>query len=71
MGHVGQELGLVLASDFELAALLFDLAEQPRVLNCQCGLRGEGLQELNGPSRKQPRCVPTYDKAADEVVLAE
>jgi hypothetical protein len=33
MGHVGEELGLVLAGDLELATLLLDLAEETRVLD--------------------------------------
>ena len=33
VGHVGEELGLVLAGDLKLAALVLDLQEQPSVLN--------------------------------------
>ena len=33
--HVGQELGLVAVGDLELAALVPDLPEQPRVLDGQ------------------------------------
>ena len=43
VGHVGEELRFVLAGDFKLSALILDLAEQPRVLDGQRGLRGEGL----------------------------
>src|SRR5262249_62099581 len=35
VGHVGEELALVLAGDFQLAALVLDLQEQARVLNGQ------------------------------------
>ena len=44
VAHVGQELGLVLAGDLELAPFLLDLAEQPRVLHRDGRLRGKGLQ---------------------------
>ena len=37
----------MLAGDLELAALLLDLAEEPRVLDGQRRLGGEGLQELD------------------------
>jgi hypothetical protein len=33
VGHVGQVFRFVLAGDFELAALLFDLSERPGVLD--------------------------------------
>ena len=35
VGHVGQELGLVLARHLELPALVLDLSEKPRILNGQ------------------------------------
>jgi hypothetical protein len=35
VAHVGEELRFVLARDLEFAALLLDLAEQPRVLDRQ------------------------------------
>ena len=43
VAHVGDELRLVLARDLKLAALLRDLFEQPRVLDGDHGLVGEGL----------------------------
>ncbi len=42
--HVGKKCALMPASDFELPALVFDLAEQPRILDGQRGLCREGLQ---------------------------
>ena len=42
VGHVGQELGLVLAGDFELPALVLDLEEQACVLDGQRRLGREG-----------------------------
>jgi hypothetical protein len=50
----GQELGLVLARDRELAALLLNLAEEPRVLDGQRRLGGERLQELTTSGANSP-----------------
>jgi hypothetical protein len=47
VGHIRQELRLVLAGDFELATLVRDLLEQPHVLNRDDGLVREGRHELN------------------------
>src|SRR6516165_2674449 len=47
VAHVGKELRLVLTCDLDLAALLADLAEQSGVLNRQCRLSGESLQQLD------------------------
>ena len=47
MAHVGQELGLVLARDFELVAFLLDFAEEPRVLDGHRRVRGEDLQQID------------------------
>src|SRR5215831_17360216 len=53
MGHVGQELGLVLAGDFELTALLFDLTEEPGVLDGEIE-QGFGLSGGTILSSKRP-----------------
>ena len=53
--HVGQELGLVLVRDLELAALVLDLAEQPRVLDRDHRLVGEGLAAARCPCRRTGR----------------
>ena len=42
VSHVGEELRLVLAGDFELLALVLDLVEQPHVLDRDRRLVGEG-----------------------------
>src|SRR5262245_9928368 len=47
MAHVGEELGLVLAGDLELATLLLQLPKQTRVLDRQGGLRREGLNDFD------------------------
>jgi hypothetical protein len=45
--HVGQELALVAACHLELLALVLDLSEQPRVLDGDDRLVGEGLEQLH------------------------
>ena len=70
VGHVGQELGLVLAGDFELAALLLDLQEQARVLDGQGGLGRECPQETRRLPAQTLRGLPDHSEATDQVVLA-
>src|SRR5262249_41909846 len=70
MGHVGEELGLVLAGDFELPTFLFDLPEEPSVLNGQRGLSRECLQQLDNFGCKRARSVSNHGEPADEVPLA-
>ena len=45
--HVGEKLRLMPVGGLDLAALVFDLPEQPRVLNRQGRLRREGLQKID------------------------
>ena len=45
--HAGEELRLVLARDFELPALDLQLAEEPRILDGEGRLGGEGFQKLD------------------------
>ena len=47
VAHIGEELRLVLACDRELAALLLDLAEEPRVLDGDRRLVGKGRQQID------------------------
>jgi len=49
MAHVGHELRLVLAGDFEFTALLGDVVEQPNILYRNNGLIGKRLDEFNLP----------------------
>ena len=49
VAHIGEEMRLVLAGDLELAALVVDFVEQPRILNRQNRLRSESLDQA--PSR--------------------
>src|SRR5262249_48120349 len=47
MAHICQELRLVLARLFKLAALVLDFVEEPHVLNRDCGLVGERRDQLD------------------------
>ena len=71
VAHVGQELGLVLAGDRELAALLLDLAEEPGVLDGQRRLGGERLQELDDLRRELSGRPPVHRERADDLVLPQ
>ena len=57
MAHVGDELRLVLAGDFKLAALLGDLLEQAGVLEGYCRLFGKGLHEADDGLREFARLL--------------
>ena len=65
--HVGEELRLVLARHLELVALLLDLAEQPRILNGQRRLRGEGLEQLDRIGGELARRLAPHDERADDL----
>ena len=58
MRHVGEEFRFVAVGRFDLLAFLFDLTEEPRVLNRECGLSREGLEEINDFRRKAARLLP-------------
>ena len=60
VAHVGQELRLVLAGDLELPALLLDLPEQPGILDREHRLVGEGLHQVDCPSREL-RLLPAHE----------
>ena len=47
VAHIGEELRLVLAGDLELAALVVDFVEQPRILNRQNRVRSESLDQAS------------------------
>src|SRR6516225_12293495 len=55
MTHIGEELGLVLARNFELPALFPNLLEQAGVLDRQHRLGGEGLQNVDRLFGELPR----------------
>ena len=69
VGHVGQELGLVLARDLELPALRLELPEEPRVLDRQRGLPGEGLEEVHDLVREQSDRLPPHRQHAQDPLL--
>ena len=51
MAHAGEELRLVLAGDFELAALVLDFLEQSHVLDRDRRLVGEGRRRARSACR--------------------
>ena len=59
------------AGDFQLLPLVRDLPEEACVLNRQCGLGGEGLQQRDDFRRELAGAVPVHDEAAGEAVLAK
>src|SRR5262249_23272407 len=67
--HVRQELGLVLAGDFELATLLLDLAEKPGVLDRQRRLSGERAEEVDCFSWEVTRLIPRNPETAYDAIL--
>ena len=68
VAHVGEELGLVLAGDLELAALLLDLLELPSVLDRQHGLGREGPQEIDHLWRKFPWRLATHGEPTEDTI---
>src|SRR6266536_1551397 len=71
VAHVGEELRFVLACLRELAALLLDLAEQPRVLDCQYRLIGERFEEIDRALGKFAGRPAPHHQRADDMVRAE
>src|SRR5262249_44656913 len=71
VAHVGDELGLVLARDLELAALLCDLLEQTGVLQSDRRLVGEGLHETYRGRQELAGLAPLQDESAERLLAAE
>jgi len=69
--HAGYELRLVCAGLLELAVLVLDLVEQARVLDCDDGVRGEILQQLDLLVGERAYLQPVDDDHADQLVLPE
>ena len=69
--HVREELRLVTIRDLELLTLLLDLPKEPRVLEREGRLGGEGLEQLDNLRRELPGRPPIDDEPADDVVLAQ
>ena len=61
----------MLARFRELAALLLDLAEQPRVLDRQHRLRREGLQQLDGVLWELARRLAADHQGAHDLIGGE
>ena len=70
VAHIGEELRLVLAGDFEFAALVLDLVEQPRVLDRQHRLRRERLDQIDGVLRERAGRAAADHQHADDIVAA-
>src|SRR5262245_43741275 len=77
MRHVGQELGLVLAGDFDLATLLRDLSitglqffEQPHVLDGDHSLVCERLEERDVMLGKRYGLSPRNTNSPDGLAVA-
>jgi hypothetical protein len=71
VAHVGEKLRLVLACDLKLPALVLDFIEQSHVLDCNGGLVGKGLQQLDVLFRKRLRLVPREADYPDGKALTE
>src|SRR3989442_2321711 len=71
MRRVRQELGLVLAGDFELAALLGDLTKEPGVLDGQGRLGGEGAEQPHGLRLELAGGLARHRQHADDLVLTQ
>src|SRR3954454_12185264 len=66
MRHVGDELGLVAVRRLQLAALVLDLAEQPRIVDRDYGLPSESLQQCNLiRGERAPLPAPDQENAID------
>src|SRR5882672_9763334 len=62
--HVGEELRFMLARNFQLVALLFEFAEQSRILDGDRRLRSKSLENLDDPRRETSGNPPRHRKAA-------
>src|SRR5262249_461579 len=71
MAHAGDELRLVFARQLELAAFVFDLAEQACVLDSEHRLGCECLQELNGFFAKFARLFATDHEHSDDALCPD
>ena len=71
VAHAGEELRLVLAGDFELSALLLDFGEQPRVLDRDHRLGGEGRNQFDLLVGERPHLRARQGQHADRYALAQ
>ena len=71
MRHVGEKLGLVAIGGLKLPALVFDLAEQPRVLNRQHRLRRKGLKKIHNLRRKAAGFAPVNRQSPHDFLIEQ
>jgi hypothetical protein len=71
MAHAREELRLVLARQFELAALLLDFAEQARILDRQHRLIGERFEKFDRAPREFPGLTPPHYQRTDDLTGAQ
>jgi hypothetical protein len=71
VGHVGEELGLVVARGLEFLALRLELAEEADVLDGDHGLVGESGYQLDLLASKGPYLGPLDREDTDDHGLSE
>ena len=71
MRHAREELGLVLAGHFQLAALHLDLAEESRIQDSQDGLGRESLEEIHDVGGRPSGLLAPDHEHADDPLLEE
>ncbi len=78
VAHAGQELRLILARHFELAALVLEFSgtstqfgQQPCILDSNDGLAREVLDQVDLPVGERPHFLAINGDRADELVLLE
>ena len=71
MAHIGQELRFVLASDFELLALLTNFIKQTCILNGEYRLRRKGLEKINSLRSKLAGLFSPHHEGANGAALAD
>src|SRR5262245_58737971 len=71
MAHVGQKLGLVLARDLELVALILNFFKQPHVLDCNHSLVGKSGGQLDLLVGKRSYGLAAQNDNADWISFAQ
>src|SRR5262245_45355659 len=71
VAHIREELRLVFARNFQLAALFLEFTEQPSVLNGKNRLRPEGLQQIDRAFRKLAGLLAPHHQRADDPIGAK
>src|SRR5689334_21079124 len=68
MAHIGKELRFVLACLFKLPAFVFDLAEQPCVLDREDRLISKRLQQFDCVLRKVTGLLSSHYQCANNLI---